>query len=278
VNGVGSAENIGTSFAAPLVSRTLAQIYHQVTPTPSAVLARALLTHHARDPRTSLRVPDGDENFFGFGLPATVPYCLECTPHTSTLVFDDVLRPGYFLEWDDFPYPPSLRRDGKYFGEIWMTVAFSPARGARWGTEYCETHIDAHFGVYRQERSRETGQIKSKLKFVGLVPPEHKNPGLLYESYQVEKLRKWAPVRTYYGALGESGERGERWRLMVRLLTRHGIEDEEAFKPQPFSLIITISDPGKKVRVYDEVAQIVRNRFQSQSLTVRAAARIRAKQ
>ena len=63
VNGVGSAENIGTSFAAPLVSRTLAQIYHQVTPTPSAVLARALLTHHARDPRTALRVPDGDENF-----------------------------------------------------------------------------------------------------------------------------------------------------------------------------------------------------------------------
>jgi len=73
-------------------------------------LARALLTHHARDPRTSLRVPDGDENFFGFGLPAPVPYCLECSPYTSTLVFDDLLRPGYFLEWDDFPYPPLLKR------------------------------------------------------------------------------------------------------------------------------------------------------------------------
>jgi len=274
---MGSAENLGTSFATPLVSRTLAQIYHQVTPTPSPVMARALLTHHARDPRTALRVPDGDENFFGFGLPTVVPYCLKCTPHTSTLVFDDVLRPGYYLEWDDFPYPPSLRRDGKYFGEIWMTVAFAPARGARWGTEYCEAHIDAHFGVYCQERSRETGQIKPKPKFVGLVPPEHKNPGLLYESYQVEKLRKWAPVRTYHGDLGENGERGLRWRLMVRLLTRHGIEDEEAFKPQPFSLVVTISDPEKKARVYDEMAQIIRNRFQSQNLTVRAAARIRAK-
>jgi serine protease AprX len=107
VNGGGSAEDLGTSFAAPLVSRTLAQIYHQITPTPSSVLARALLTHHARDPRTRQRVPDGDENFFGFGLPSPVPYCLECTPYTSTLVFDDVLRPGYFLEWNDFPYPPS---------------------------------------------------------------------------------------------------------------------------------------------------------------------------
>jgi serine protease AprX len=274
VNGSGSAENLGTSFAAPLVSRTLAQIYHQITPTPSPVLARALMTHHARDPRTRNRVPDTDENFFGFGLPSPVPYCLECTPHNSTLVFDDVLRPGYFLEWNDFPYPPSLRRNGKYFGEIWMTVAFRPARGARWGTEYCETHIDAHLGVYRGQKSRSTGIVTGK--FVGLVPPEHKNVGLLYESYQVEKLRKWAPVRTYYGNLGEKGERGERWRLKVQLLTRHGIEDEEAFKPQPFSLIITVSDPEKKVRVYDEMAQIVRNRFQAQNLTLRATARIRA--
>ncbi|MGA8148278.1 MAG: S8 family peptidase [Gallionellaceae bacterium] len=277
VNGAGSAEHLGTSFATPLVARTLAQIYHQVTPTPSPVLARALLTHHARDPRTALRVPDGDENFFGFGLPTPVPYCLECAPHTSTLVFDDVLRPGYFLEWDDFPYPPSLCRDGKYFGEVWMTVAFAPARGARWGTEYCETHIDAHFGVYRREKSRETGQIKPKPKFVGLVPPEHKNVGQLYEAYQVEKLRKWAPVRTYYGHMGDTGERGDRWRLKLQLLTRHGIEDDEAFKPQPFSLIITIADPNKKVRVYDEMAQIVRSRFQAQNLTIRAAARVQAK-
>ena len=277
VNGTGSAENLGTSFATPLVARTLAQIYHQVTPTPSPVLARALLTHHARDPRTSLRVPDGDENFLGFGLPVPVPYCLECTPHMSTLVFEDVLRPGYFLEWDDFPYPPSLKRDGKYFGEVWMTVATAPARGERWGTEYCETRIDAHFGVYRKERSRETGLVKPKLKFVGLVPQEHKNAGELHESYQVEKLRKWSPVRTYYGSMG-NGKHGERWRMMLRLLTRHGIKDEEVFKPQPFSLIVTILDLDKKVQVYDEMAQIVRNRFHSQNLTVRMAARVKTRQ
>ena len=75
----------------------------------------------------------------------------------------------------------------------------------------------------------------------------------------------------------ESGER-DRWRLKVQLLTRHGIEEEETFQPQPFSLIFTISDPEKKARVYEEMAQIVRNRFQSQNLTVRAAARVRAKQ
>ena len=75
------------------------------------------------------------------------------------------------------------------------------------------------------------------------MPPEHKNAGDLHEFYQVEKLRKWSPVRTYYGSMG-NGKHGERWRMMLRLLTRHGIEDEEVFKPQPFSLIVTIFGPG----------------------------------
>ena len=275
ISGDGVAEDLGTSFSTPLVARALAQVYHHITPTPSPVLARALLTHHARDPRTGGRVPDGEEQFFGFGRPVPAPHCLDCSPHTSTLVFEDTLRAGWYLEWNDFPYPPSLCRDGRYYGEIWMTVAFAPARGARWGSEYCEAHIDAHFGVYDNRLNKKTGELSEK--FRGLVPPEHKNPGLLYESYQVEKLRKWAPVRTYHGDLGEKGERGHRWRLKVQLLTRHGIEDLEAFHPQPFSLIVTIADPSKTAPVYDEMAQIVHNRFQAQDLSIRASARIRTR-
>ena len=75
----------------------------------------------------------------------------------------------------------------------------------------------------------------------------------------------------------DNGVRGDRWRLKVQLLTRHGIEDEDAFKPQPFSLIVTISDPQRKAPVYDEMARSVLNRFQSQNLAVRAAARVRGR-
>ena len=271
----GIAENLGTSFSTPLVSRMLAQIYHQIMPTPTPVLARALLTHHARDPRTGRRVPDGEEHYFGFGLPEAPPYCLECTPHRATLVFDDTLRPGHYLEWDQFPYPPSLTKDGKYVGEIWMTLAFAPARGEQWGTEYCETHISAHLGVYRDRVSRNTGEITQV--FHGLVPPEHRNPGELYEAYQVEKLRKWAPVRTYHGRLKDSGERGNRWRLKLQLLTRHGMGDDSSTRrPQPFSLIVTIADPNDQAPVYDEMVQLVRNRFQSQNLNVRSRARVQS--
>jgi serine protease AprX len=267
----GCGESLGTSFATPLISRIMASIYHQIVPSPSPVLARALLTHHAREPRTQGRVSDDHVDFVGFGLPAALPYCLECTAHTSTLVFEDVLRPGYFLEWDDFPFPPSLQRGGRYFGDVWMTIAFSPSRNARWGTEYCETHIDAHFGVYRRQRDQKTKRIRQV--FTGLVPPEHKNPGELFESFQVEHLRKWSPVRTYFGSLGENGERGDRWRLKVQLLSRHGIE-EETLMSQPFALIVTIADPSRSHSIYDEMARLIHNRYRSQNLTLRPTLRV----
>ncbi len=265
----------GTSFSTPLVSRLLANIYHQVTPAPSRELARAILTHHARDPRNGERVPETEENFFGFGLPTPTPQCLECAPWMSTLVFEDTLRPGYFLEWDDFPFPASLTRNGRFFGDIWMTLAFAPALGAEWGSEYCETHIDAHFGVFKQTKNRKSGAIKEK--FEGLVPPEFKNSGLLYESFQVERLRKWAPVRTYFGSLGEKGVRGSRWRLKLQLLSRHGLDTPEMKHPQPFALLVTIADPEKNAPIYDEMAMKIRSRFQSKNLALRSISRIRTR-
>jgi hypothetical protein len=83
-------------------------------------------------------------------------------------------------------------------------------------------------------------------------------------------------VRTYHGDLGEKGKRGDRWRLKVQLLVRHGV-DGEALKAQPFSLIVTIADPKRNAPVYDEIARTIRSRFESQNLAVRATARIRGR-
>ena len=270
----GTGEDLGTSFATPLVSRALAQIYHQVSPTPDPVLARALLTHHARDPRSRGRVPDTEEDFLGFGRPAPPPYCLECSPHETTLIFSDVLLPGSYSEWDDFPYPRSLIRGGRYFGQIAMTVAFAPLRGARWGVEYCETNIDAKFGTYTLKPDKKKGGKKER--FASLAPPEHKNPGRLYEETQVRELRKWAPVRTYFGDLGEKGAGGVRWRLKVSLLSRHDQELQRQPAEQPFALILTISDPARTAPVYDEMVRAVRTRWKIENLNLRVGARLRA--
>ena len=269
----GTGEELGTSFATPLVSRALAQIYHQVTPTPDPVLARALLVHHARDPRSGERVPDGEELFLGFGRPAPPPYCLNCSPHETTLIFSDVLVPGSYLEWDDFPYPASLKRNGRYFGQIAMTVAYAPLRGVRWGVEYCETNIEAKFGTYTLKFDNKKGELKEK--FGSLAPPEHQNPRRLFEETQIRELRKWSPVRTYFGDLGTKGKDGLRWRLKVSLLSRHDRELEREPAQQPFALILTISDPKGEVPVYDEMAQLIRSRWQVNNLNLRVGARIR---
>lgn len=275
VAGSAIVEDMGTSFSTPLVSRSLAQVFHQVSPTPSPVLAKALLIHHARDPRSGDRVPLGDEDFFGFGLPMAPPYCLECSPHEATLLFEDTLRPGFFLEWDHFPYPTSLVRNGRFTGEVRMTVAFAPTRGARWGSEYCETHIDASFGTYRPARPSELAKQKNRKEiFEGQVPLEHADPGRLYEEVQVKELRKWAPVRSYFGRVNK---KGLRWRLVVRLLTRHDSMPRDAQAAQPFALVVTIRDPENTAPVYDEMTQMLRSRFKTQNLAVRTPAQIRAR-
>jgi serine protease AprX len=217
-------------------------------------------------------VPDKEENCFGFGLPGVLTQMLQCDPWSTTLIFEDDVRPGYFMEWDDFPYPDSLKRKGRYYGQVWMTLAFAPALGNRWGTEYCQTHIEARFGTHFWQTDRKTKE--KKLKFQGLVPPEHKNKGQLYESYQVEKLRKWAPVRTYFGDMGVNGEAGEKWRLVVQLLYRHGIRQELIAKPQRFALLMTIVDPDKKAPIYNEMAVKLSQRYQVQNLNVRSQVQI----
>lgn len=257
-------EDIGTSFAAPLISRQLASVHHRITPTPSATLARAILTHNALDIRTRERVKDGEDHYVGFGTPLEVERALECRPWMMTLVFEETLRPGYYLEWDNFPYPESLTSSGRYTGEIWMTLAYRPARNASFGSEYCETHVSAHFGVYTGDGDGEA--------FKGMVPPEHANPGQLYESFQVQSLRKWAPVRTYHRLLSK-GITGKRWRLCLELLCRHGVEHTVA-SSQPFALLLTIADPNQKAPVYDEMIRSLRSRFQTQNLTLRTGVRV----
>lgn len=261
------ADDIGTSFAAPLISRQLAHLHHTITPNPSPTLARALLTHNARDVRTRGRVEDGDDIYVGFGTPLEIPSALECEPWKMTLVFEETLRPGYFLEWDDFPFPASLRNGDRYTGEIWMTLAYPPHRNHQYGSEYCETHIDASFGVYTEKDGKE--------KFDGQVPLEHQHPGQLWESFQVKKLRKWAPVRTYHRLLSAKGIKGMRWRLFVKMITRHDIEDRLSIS-QPFCLILTIADPTRRAPIYDELSQQLRTRFQTNNIMLRPSTRVQA--
>lgn len=270
ISGNQQADDIGTSFSTPLLSRQLAYIYHTINPEPSATLARAILTHSARDmrdPQAPKRVPDEDDHYLGFGTPVEINKALECDPWTMTMVFEETLQGGVKFIWDDFPFPECLiNEEGKFTGEIWMTLAYPPKRGKTWGSEYCETHVSASFGVVSLDK-------EGKEKYNGKVPLEHTNKGELYERFQVQKLRKWAPVRTYHKLIPE-GIGGLRWRLMIDMITRH--EFVNTPHEQPFTLILTIADPEKRKPVYNEMTTLLANRLQTQNINLRTQVRNRA--
>jgi hypothetical protein len=73
--------------------------------------------------------------------------------------------------------------------------------------------------------------------------------------------------------MGENGEKGDSWRLKVQLLARHGVEDL-TLSSQPFALIVTIADPSKTAPIYDEMARLIRNRYQAQNLMLRQTIRV----
>lgn len=274
-------DDIGTSFATPLISRKLAHIYNQITPTPSPIMARALLTHSARDLRSMGRIPEDDNLYLGFGTPTNIDLSLRCEPWHTTLVFEESLREGFELEWDNFPYPESLiNSNGTFRGEILMTLAYHPKRNPDFGSEYCETHVNASFGVVNDDYDGDKNEIKEK--FNGQVPQEHLRSSKLFEVFQVEKLRKWSPVRTHHKIL--QAITGKRWKLKVNMITRHGfINDSDetqknlfpALYIQNFALVLTIADPLREAPIYDEMARILRNRFQSRNLQLRPSIQVR---
>jgi len=158
-----------------------AQVYHQITPTPSPVLAKALLIHHARDPRNGGRVPDRHGTFRLWNA-AQSSYCLECTPHSATLVFEDVLRPRVYQS-GMISVPSIVAPQWAILRRHLDDGGFFPARGARWGTEYCESHIDASFGVFqwvtKKKENKETLKVQNEFSSTkGLFRPNTRIPAI----------------------------------------------------------------------------------------------------
>jgi serine protease AprX len=129
-------EDIGTSYAAPLVASTLATIYNETVDRMSTNLAKALLIHSAAVARKSSR--DSDRAYFGFGVPGAVENILSCSSSSVTLVFEPELRNSTFFEKWPFPFPSCLRLPNDLaFGDVTMTLVYDPPLDPAWGLEYC---------------------------------------------------------------------------------------------------------------------------------------------
>ena len=251
----GRTETRGTSFAAPLVAKTLASLDAITDQRLETRTLRAFLVHSAVTPAslTHRSLKDIARQFIGFGQPSDAASMLETDDHSITLVFESRLTVGErrpaVLHFP-FAWPSSLvdpvTRACK--GRVSLTLVYDPPVDQAFGTEFIRVNMDAKL-QQRQPQDRRDGtaswndQISQAFlpKSTGMTPPERA---------LISHGLKWWPTKRYYedfkAGVGELTE----WRLQVESIVRA----EASFPPEgiPFSLIMTIEDPEQTSPVFQE--------------------------
>ncbi len=251
-------EMVGTSFSTPRVAKKYASIMDEIND-PDILLSKALLIHSAKINSGTLEKKE-DIKYYGFGMPHNnIQDAIMCSEDEITLVFKQTVYSGSHLELVDFPYPESLIREGKYFGEIFMTLVYNPPLNIKFGKEYCRSNIDVGFGPYR---FNEEGKMQYKSEVPREVNWESK-----YEAEQVENGFKWSPIKSYHRKISKGIGLGDGWKLRVDMQGRY----KETIASQDFVLIITIKDTSGRADIYSEVVNGLRkNGYIMNDLEVRS--------
>lgn len=234
------AEDIGTSFATPLVSTTAGNVAHRVVGGASRLLTRALLVHSAA--MNSGTITDEALRYKGFGVPGDIDEILGCEPWQCTVIFEIEVAPSVRFEKAVFPMPPSLFVGDKLRADILMTLVYEPDLDASFGSEYCRSNIEVSMGTYEPDEDGKYHQNKQ-------VPEDPRLTGSGYERDLVEHGFKWSPVKVYRRRMPR-GVDGQLWRLDIGVQHRSA---HSATSPQKLALVITIGDPRKEAPVYNEM-------------------------
>lgn len=239
------SEDVGTSFATPLISTLAANIKSGVVGGASHLLTRALLIHAAA--KQEGRTDPFLMQYQGFGTPPDISTVLGCSEHECTLIFELEIEPGTAFRKAVFPIPPCLYVDDDTVrADFLMTVAYEPELDASFGSEYCRTNIDASLGTvarYVDNKGRERERKK------GQVPEDFALIGTGFETDQVRQGFKWSPVKVYRRDRVR-GISGELWRLDLSV---HYRADHQPRRPARAAMIITIADPEQIQPVYNEM-------------------------
>lgn len=248
VDGCSRREWQGTSFAAPLVAKTLALLDHAIEGPQPRELLLGLMYHFARMPQhlSSKALAGVAKDFAGFGIPALHQEMLATDDHAITLLFADKLMPGMELSFD-FSWPAALVSEGESRGEVSLTVVCTPPLDRKFGAEFARVNLDAYL---RQETINDEGEIK----FKGRLTAEH--PGI-QEKNLIAHGAKWWPVkhysRTFKRLSGTSN-----WRLVVDALTRAGTPFPD--QGVSFAAVLTIADPKRTAPVFTSMRQALLSR------------------
>lgn len=274
-------ENVGTSFSTPRIAALATGLYQELDEEFDPLLIKGLIIHSASYPK-ELTVPVAERTKqLGFGVPKSVSEIIYNDPYEATLILRDTLSKGEYIDIMDFPMPKSLVRNGVYTGQIIATLVYEPILDSTQGIEYCQSNIDLKFGTYDAKWERDMSR-RHILNPVGRAGSQNLFREPLYskrlmkdrdgdfalrERLLIQYGDKYYPVKKYAVDLSELTETNKQnyatadknWYLTLRGLFRDHTEQRamrERFVPtQELCLILTIRDPERQARVYDEVTQ-----------------------
>ena len=254
------ATNVGTSFATPRVAALATGLFQELDEDFDPLLIKGLVIHSASYPRDLQIYND---------------------PYEATLILRDTLSKGEYIDIMDFPMPKSLIRNGYYTGQIIATLVYDPILDSTQGIEYCQSNVDIKFGSYNKKAERDINK-RNILNPVGRQGSQNLFREPLYskrlmkdrdsdfalrERLLIQYGDKYYPVKKYAVDLSELSEANRQsyatadknWYLTMRGLFREHTEQRailERFVPsQEICLILTIRDPERKARIYDDVTQ-----------------------
>lgn len=252
----------GTSFAAPLITKTLAFLDFRTKHSLSRESLIALLIHHSNPTKilVNKRLPKAiSRQFVGFGMPVASKEMLLTDDHSITIVFSGVIQNRQIGEFN-FTWPQSLTNsEGKCRGEVTLTLVYATKTAPEFGAEYCRTNVDASL---RQERFNKKKNEWNYEKAVDSIWHTQLGNDPTYEKNLIEHGLKWWPIKKYQRTMKGVGV-SSNWQLNITPQMR----SDENFPSEgiSFCAVMTITD-NKKISnsVFDEM----RNSIQSTGVSI----------
>ncbi len=238
------AESVGTSFAAPAVSAIAANLWAQLedgaATEPTAELVKGLIVHSAfTNSSTDPLIGQSGQfrQYHGWGTPSPTLDILANEQHTLTTVHRVLMTPG--VNWYKRPFPvppPLLGPDGKFSGEVIVTISYAPPLKVAFGAEAIRYDISGSFGAFRFDDDG-TEQFKQLTR-----------PGRALSNWEAQQKAdgKWAPVKTQR-AIHPSGVAGGDWALRLEMTERMTNEIQQQ---QQVYVIVTFKSLDPAVDIY----------------------------
>lgn len=266
----------GTSFAAPLVAKTLAALDIATGERLQPRTLRAFLVHNASipDPLANTRLKEVARQFVGFGQPSDAASMLETGDHAITLVFESrltagVSRPAILRFPFAWPAPLVDSNTRACRGRVRMTLVYDAPVDQAFGTEFVRVNLSAHLRQ-RQISDRADGSPSFHDQIAQAFLPRTGRLTIPERSL-IEHGLKWWPTKRYEADFAEGVGNSTEWRLEVESVVRA----EATFPAEgvPFSLIVTIEDDQGSAPIFQSLRQSLVSR-QVNMQDIRTAVRV----